>query len=71
VPDIIADRVNGLLVPAADPAAMAHALCEISSNHDLLRSLSRAGHETVSTRYDVHTWVAKVRGVYEQALNES
>jgi glycosyltransferase involved in cell wall biosynthesis len=71
VPSIISDRINGMLVPAADPPALASALREVSSDPEFTRSLARAGYETVCTRYDVQSWVAKVRAVYEQALNES
>ena len=71
VPAVITNRVNGMLVPAGDALALAHALREMSSSSELLQLFSRSGHETVCTRYDVHSWVTKVRAVYEQALEES
>jgi glycosyltransferase involved in cell wall biosynthesis len=71
VPAVLSDRVNGMLVPPADPQALSQALREVSSNHDFGQALARAAHETVCTRYDVHTWVANVRAVYERALEES
>ena len=68
VPAIISDRVNGVLVPAADPQALSHALCEVASDDPLRARLADAGYETVRERYDVGTWVNRVRGVYQEAL---
>jgi glycosyltransferase involved in cell wall biosynthesis len=68
VPAIVTDRINGLLVPPADPAAMSAALCEMAASDELRDRVSRAGYDTVRVRYDVGTWVSSMRGVYEQAL---
>lgn len=70
VPAILSDRVNGLLVPPADTEALSQALCDLASDEELRRTLSRAGHETVRDRYDVRPWAAKTRSVYEQALQK-
>lgn len=70
VPAVVSDRVNGLLVPAADLPALGRALREIAGNESLRRTLADAGRQTVRDGFDVRTWVGRVRGVYEQAILE-
>ena len=70
VPAVVSNRVNGLLVPSADPAALSAALREISENTVLRRALAQAAFQTVRDGFDVRTWAERVRGVYEQALLE-
>jgi glycosyltransferase involved in cell wall biosynthesis len=48
VADIVDDGVTGLLVPANDPAAMAHALCRVLDDPALAERLAAAGHERVA-----------------------
>jgi glycosyltransferase involved in cell wall biosynthesis len=71
VPAIIVDRISGMLVPPADPKALSDALREVSTNEALRQMFSRTAHETVSTRYDVGTWAAKMRATYEKALEKN
>jgi glycosyltransferase involved in cell wall biosynthesis len=71
VPAVVSDRINGLLVPPANPAAMSAALCEMAANSELRDRLAQAGRDTVRTRYDVGNWISSIRGVYEQALESA
>jgi glycosyltransferase involved in cell wall biosynthesis len=43
IPDLVADGINGLLVPVGDSDAMAEALCRVLSDAALARSLVSAG----------------------------
>jgi glycosyltransferase involved in cell wall biosynthesis len=70
VPAIVSDHINGLLVPPADAAALAAALREVAGGDDLRRELADAAYETVKNGFDARTWVAGVRGVYEEAIRE-
>ena len=51
IPDLITDRVNGLLVNPQDPAAIAQAISRVYNNRTLLAEM---GHQnwTARTRYD-------------------
>jgi glycosyltransferase involved in cell wall biosynthesis len=43
VPDIVTDGINGLLVPAGDPQAMAAALIRVLGDRELVHRLTEAG----------------------------
>jgi glycosyltransferase involved in cell wall biosynthesis len=70
VPAVLADRVNGLLVPPADAEALAAAMCEVASDRSLGHRIGERGAETVRERYGVRQWIAGIRQVYEKALGE-
>ena len=53
IPEIIDDGVNGLLVPARDPDALAAALLRLHAEPALRRRLAMGGLETVREQYDV------------------
>jgi glycosyltransferase involved in cell wall biosynthesis len=53
-PQLIADGVNGLLVPPADPAALAAAIATVTTDPELRTRMAHAAR-TAATRYD---WAA-------------
>jgi glycosyltransferase involved in cell wall biosynthesis len=71
VPAIISSGVNGLLVPPADTQALSDAIRMMADSGGLRQALSAAGQATVLERYNVSTWVNRVRAVYQQALGEA
>jgi glycosyltransferase involved in cell wall biosynthesis len=71
VPAIISSGVNGLLVPPADTRALSDAIRMMADSGGLRQALSAAGQATVLERYNVSTWVNRVRAVYQQALGEA
>ncbi len=48
IPDMISDDINGLLVPAADPVALAAAMMRLASDAPLRARLGEAGRESVA-----------------------
>ncbi|MFQ5557332.1 MAG: glycosyltransferase family 4 protein, partial [Acidimicrobiales bacterium] len=52
IPELVEDRVNGLLVPPDDVDALAKALLELADDDELRARLSRAGVEVVRSRFD-------------------
>ncbi|MFH0839009.1 MAG: GT4 family glycosyltransferase PelF [Candidatus Omnitrophota bacterium] len=67
--DIINDRTNGLLVPPADPKAMAQAIIDVLKNNDLRISLIKEAKKTVDTKFGLDTMVKKTLKVYEETLS--
>ena len=68
VSDVVEDGVNGTLVPAGDPAALAVALEQLHRKADRAWRMGRAAAETVREHY---TWYAVVDGfesVYDEVL---
>jgi glycosyltransferase involved in cell wall biosynthesis len=53
IPELVEDGVTGLLVPPADPAALAGALERLANDPELGRSLGRAGRAKVLREFDL------------------
>ena len=66
VPEIIADRVTGILVKPADANAIADAVIYILSNPEIGRKMGRAGQERVERLFDVKMMVKKIENVYAE-----
>jgi sugar transferase (PEP-CTERM/EpsH1 system associated) len=64
-PEIVADGETGLLVPAADPAAMAEALAGYAADPERLSSHGAAGRKQALERFSLAAMVAGYRGVYD------
>ena len=52
IPEVVSDGVNGLLVPANDPAALADALCRLHDDPALCRRLGSAGRTLAVEHFD-------------------
>ena len=68
MPRVIADGVNGLLVPAGDRAAFAQSIRRALAGADLRASLARAGRQTVVDRYSFSVRMQKVATMYDELL---
>ncbi len=68
LPEMIENRVNGLLVPPADPEALAKAVVQLLRNPRLRLKLAKAGRETVLKRFTYRSTVAGTLRVYEELL---
>jgi len=71
IPDIIKDEINGLLVPAGDPQALADAIIRILKNPDLAERFRKAGLETVRERFSWDVITDQFVEVYQEILKES
>jgi glycosyltransferase involved in cell wall biosynthesis len=67
VPDLIVDGENGLLVPAANPTALAEAMRRILLSPEL-RSRLAAGGEAITREYSPEAQRKKLIAVYETAF---
>jgi starch synthase len=64
IPDIIDDGVSGLLVPPADPQALADAIERVAGDPAFARRLAEAGREQLRTRFSWDVITAKWDAVY-------
>ena len=64
IPDLVEDGVNGLLVPARDPSALAAALRRLLDDPDLAARLGRAARATVAERYTLELALERLEQVY-------
>ncbi len=68
VVDIIRDAQSGILVPPADPAAIATAAARVWRDPQLAVSLAQAGREIVERRFTLEEMVSRTLAVYEETL---
>jgi len=68
VPEIIQDKVTGLLIPPDDPMAMANAVAWLVDHPATANELRAAGRRAVEERFAVQRYVRAVESVYEQVL---
>jgi lipopolysaccharide heptosyltransferase II len=67
--DIIEDEKTGLLVPPADPSAIAEAAMRIFKDKDFAAALAAAAIEKVKDKYKVELMVKNTLDVYQDALS--
>lgn len=68
VEDVVVHRVNGIIVPERDPAALADAILELADDASLRERLGRAAREQFRKQFSPDAAVAGVLQVYEQVL---
>jgi len=68
VPEVVKDGVNGLIVPAGDPAALAEAIWNAHENPVGASVLGRAAAATIRDRYSHRTTARRIMEVYDQVL---
>lgn len=64
-PEVVDDRVNGLLVPPRDPAALASALLTLWRDPELARQYGRQGRAKVERQFDIRRTVARYEAIYD------
>ena len=68
-PELVMENETGLLVPAADPEAMAQAITNYVMHPILLRQHGQAGRTRVEREYSMEAMVRHYMAVYDAALN--
>jgi len=71
VVDIIESGVNGMLVPPADPQAMADACVTLLRDREMAAEFSREAYKKVQEKYTLELMVKNTMDVYEEALRSS
>jgi glycosyltransferase involved in cell wall biosynthesis len=66
--EAVRDGENGLLVPPADPDALADAVCRLLDAPTLAGRLAKAGRQSVE-RYSMDRMVESTACLYERLLN--
>lgn len=71
LPEIVHDRVNGLLVPAGDSEALAEALIELCEDAALAHRLGAAGRQLVAERFTWAVQAKRLASLYETAIEHA
>jgi glycosyltransferase involved in cell wall biosynthesis len=67
LPEVVNDRVTGLLVPPGDSKALAAALDELSVDRDRLPAYGFAGRSRIADEFSVETMVGRTLAEYDRA----
>ena len=67
-PEVIEDGVTGLLVPPADPAALADAIARLMSDAALRRRMGEAGRARIEEHFTWRQTALKTEALYEEVL---
>lgn len=68
-PELVTENVTGMMVPPAQPFAMAKALQTYIQNPILMRRHGRAARERIENEFSVKTMVRQYEAVYDALLN--
>jgi glycosyltransferase involved in cell wall biosynthesis len=68
IPEVITTDVDGLLVPPADPVALAGAIGSLLGDPALRRQIGEAGYRTVADRFSIDAQVKRIEAVYDEEL---
>ncbi|HYI67070.1 MAG TPA: glycosyltransferase family 4 protein [Candidatus Limnocylindrales bacterium] len=68
IPEVITDGVDGLLVPPADPTALAAAIGPLLADPSLRERIGEAGYRTVAERFSIDAQVKRTEVVYDEEL---
>ncbi len=68
IPEVITSGVDGILVPPADPAALAAAVIGLLNDPQLRKRIGDAGYATVRDRFSIDAQVRRIEVVYGEEL---
>lgn len=71
LPEIVADKITGLLVEPKDAPALARALGYLLHNPKVVQSMGQAGRKRAEEHFSLSHFVDATLDVYEQALKEA
>jgi glycosyltransferase involved in cell wall biosynthesis len=63
--EVVEEGVTGLLVPPADPAALARAMAWLLADSERLRTMGRAARDRAADCFDVRRMVADYESLYD------
>ena len=71
IPEVITSGVDGILVPPADPSALAVAVRSLLGDASLRQRIGEAGYRTVADRFSIDAQVKRIEAVYDEELARS
>jgi glycosyltransferase involved in cell wall biosynthesis len=71
IPEVVTSGVDGLLVPPADPPALAVAVLRLLRDEALRRRIGEAGYATVRDRFSIDAQVRRIEAVYNEELTRA
>ncbi|NIW99660.1 MAG: glycosyltransferase [Phycisphaerae bacterium] len=69
LPEITEEGINGFVVPAKDPEAMAKRILELVNNPELRREMGKRARQVAETKYSFPVFAEKTLEVYRRVLD--
>jgi len=69
--DLVKSGINGQIVPAGDPEALAHQIVKFANAPGQAKIMGRLGRQRVEEKFSMNAMVAAYLGVYDQLLGGS
>lgn len=70
IPEVIEDRVHGLLVPPCKPQALADAISLLANSHELRRSLGEAGKRHAYSKFTPPRVINEINRMYDEIFTD-
>jgi glycosyltransferase involved in cell wall biosynthesis len=64
IPEVIRDKVNGLLVPSQNPDALGEAILETLSNSNETAKRVLEAKKTIINEFNEENWIERIQNVY-------
>jgi glycosyltransferase involved in cell wall biosynthesis len=68
IPEVLTNGLDGLLVPPADPSALAEACIRLACSPSLRSRMGEAGRATVEARFSLDAMVRQIEAIYDEDL---
>jgi glycosyltransferase involved in cell wall biosynthesis len=68
IPEVLTNGLDGLLVPPADPTALAEACIRLACSPELRARMGEAGRATVESRFSLDAMVRQIEEIYDEEL---
>ena len=68
IPEIVKDRVNGILVPPNNPGILARAIIHLLKNRDFARQMAEEGFKMVKEKFSIEKIVEQIRKIYDRLV---
>jgi len=65
IPEVVDDKITGLIVPPKKPKELANAILELANSKELREKMGKEGKERAIRKYDLGIIIAKYLNIYE------
>jgi glycosyltransferase involved in cell wall biosynthesis len=70
-PELIENKVSGILIPPGNPEAMADSILQIMKNRETTVKMGLAARKRAVDKFNIDDNVKKIEGIYSDLINNS
>lgn len=68
MPEVVRDNIDGLVVPAEDPKALAEAILKVANNPERRKQFAESAQQRILTSFKIDDTISKTIKVYQELL---